>query len=486
MLTRVCLVVLALTSGVGMAARVSAQEAPTVPPGEAQGRAIDPRQTPGDPRLQRGIRGRDVVNLTLEASAGTDGWGRIDTSGGTATLVDTNIVSDLRSRVTLRPLETPVSWQVTGDIAYRGYDDREFVPLGRTLGTSAAFDLTSSTRISAFGSVGYQRYFALALPTTAFSGAFADGAVAQAMTTALGTQFIPAALIGERSGMLPASAIDFAVAASPATWRSVGVSLSQQLTSRANATVQAAFNRTDYSSNQNRDSRDYGLSGYLGYRIFNGVGLRVGYSRQVADYFVGTGPDTVLLENIDAGLDIARGFALTRRGLTLGARTGALILTDGRDRRVYLTGNVSLTQAIGRYSRVYAGYDRGDQLAAGFVRPVITDSIIAGAGGRVFGGSSWVVAASRSLGSVINQQDVGFSSNGHSYHTTTGTARLTFPVGRRAGIYLEYLAYQQDIDNSVDVLNVLRLDDVRQTGRVGVTLDIPLLRDERPPRRERR
>ena len=113
----------------------------------------------------------------------------------------------------------------------------------------------------------------------------------------------------------------------------------------------------------------------------------------------------------------------------------------------------------------------------------MTDTASASAGGDIVSAASWLVSFARASGTLIG--GVGSAGAGTAYHTYTGSASVQVPFTRRAGMYLQYIVYQHDINNAVDIIDVITRQDLRHTARVGFSLELPLLRDTTPPRRER-
>ena len=480
---------LALAIGSGGGVPLAAQEAPQGAPPLSSPGVVTPRKDPDsdpDPAQRRSgarrQRGRDAAVFSVQGSLGTNGGGGTTPVGVRSPLVGARVVSDFSTRLTLRPVVSPVSWQLTGDMGYRGYDVSEFMSMGRSVGTSAAWRLGSRTQMSASASASYQPIFSLYQSTVSTSAGLAQFASAQATATATGRPILPTASIDAYSGALPAS-LDFGAARSPAYAGNALFSAGYRITSRISVNGSLDTSGVDFKAERNRDSKHWGASGRVSYALLNGIGVHAGYGRRVVGYYRATGLEEVVLDNLDIGLDVTRGFSLTKKGLTLAAQTGSIITTDGNRRQIHATGKVDLTQALGRSAGVSAGFQRSAQLPPGFVRPVFTDAFVVGAGGEVSRAASWLVSVSRSIGTL--DRISGLASGGAAYHTSTGTARVSVPLSQRAGLYIEYMAYQHDINQGVDVLDVLRRRDLRQMGRIGFSLDVPLLRDTRRPRRER-
>lgn len=419
--------------------------AQTAAPAQGQQQVAAPRRP--------AARQREAASLAISSSVSADSDGR----GGSRTPAGgngANLSSDLRT--SFKWDSTPgsaLSWQVGAGSAVRNQPNSDgFMFMGANAGTGIGFALGRRTHVQASGSFGYVPTYSLVMTPNDF----------------LYSVNVAANL--ETLGQVSREALDYSVVRNPAYSSGANVSLSRQLGSRSSLSVSYNLQRTDFSTAADPSMRSWSAGAHYGYKLGRYMGLRLGYGRRRAQYMRIGGPANAGINDIDAGVDYARPLALSRR-TSISFSTGSSLTSNDATRSIALTGSAHLDHSIGRTGHLTLAYDRGAHLMQGFTRPVFADSISAGASVRLAPRFSLQASVSGANGNV------GASSAQNSYRNYTGSARFTTNVTRRAGVYAEYLYYRHHLGAMVDVVGTPSGAHGRQTGRVGFTLLVPVIRE---------
>jgi hypothetical protein len=195
--------------------------------------------------------------------------------------------------------------------------------------------------------------------------------------------------------------------------------------------------------------------------------LRAGYS-----YQLGGGPQVVggvpaRAHDIDLGIDYGRALSFSKR-TSVSFASGSAIVTE-QLRTVYrVTGDVSLTRAIGRTASAGLTYRRGVRILEGFGTPVMFDAVNAGFSGSLARRLTLVASAGVSSGVTAATSSGGFG-------TVTGAAALRMTLSRRTALEAQYFYFHQRADGAVGLPPGFMGTTNRQGVRVGVSWGTSLL-----------
>lgn len=179
-------------------------------------------------------------------------------------------------------------------------------------------------------------------------------------------------------------------------------------------------------------------------------------------------------EIIDIGIDVNRQFSVWRRtSIDMTAETAAVRKpTTGRSYR--LNGRASITKHFAKTWRASAGYSRNTEFVPGFIEPLFTDGVNGMIGGMLSPRSEWTTTVS------ANKGNFGFDDDS-PYATVQTTARLSWALTRRLGIYGQYALYHYDVPRSAAAFPVPSQVS-RQAFTVGFNTWIPIFNKVRAPR----
>ena len=264
----------------------------------------------------------------------------------------------------------------------------------------------------------------------------------------------------------------FAAAAEPNTRYDAGGGFTVQTSRRSNFAAGALW--TDYRFPDREDfSYDTrNADGTFHYQLTRPLGLRAGYAYTEARYndeSVGR----VTLQTIDAGVDYRDAISFARRtALSFGTSTMAAKIGDRTHFRV--NGDVILTRGFRRSWSAQGGYMRDVGFMAGFLQPVLSDSVAAGVGGLLHPRLHW------SSGVAYSRGTVGFDSD-DTFRTYTGTTRLEVGIARPFGVYGQYTYYYYNVPPGSGSAQIVP-QFARQAASVGLMVWLPIISDMRSPR----
>lgn len=399
-------------------------------------------------------RQRDAASLTMSTSVSADSDGNRASSAFNGGNGGVNLSSDLQT--SFKYDSTPgsaLSWRIGAGSAGRQQQNADgFMFLGSNLGAGLGFTLGRKTRVEASGSFGYVPSYSLVASPSDF------------------LNDLNAAADLETLGQVPRAAVDYSLGRRPAYNSGASVSLSRQLGARGSLSMSYSLQRTEFSNAEDPSLRSWSAGARYRYKLWKNIGLRLGYGRRIARYRLATGPSDVAIDDMDAGLDYSRPLRLSRN-TTLSFSTGSTLTRNTGPVRVNVTGSAHLDHSVGRTGRLSLSYDRGARLMQGFTQPVFSDSVRAGASVKLASRFSLSASAEGTNGKV------GASSDQNHFRNYTGSTRLSVSVTKRSGLYAEYLYYRHDLGPMVDAVGTPPGAHGRQTGRVGFTLLVPVIRE---------
>lgn len=224
---------------------------------------------------------------------------------------------------------------------------------------------------------------------------------------------------------------------------------------------------------------DYVTTPNSAYRVFT-QGANVGFQRQQTRYLnlrLGYGYRKSLqyvqgvpyfdMHNIDTGIGYRRPISSSRRTI-VGFSGGGSLLSEGGLRSFTFTGNGSLSYWLKRTWTTGVNYDRSSGKVGGLLTPFVTDSVsgsISGLWKPRFGFSG--------SGGFSRGNSVLIVKN--SYHAVYGSARFHYDVTRHVPVYVEYVYYQYEFQQSLGLAQGFPLS-VRRSGiRGGLGFSTPLI-----------
>ena len=219
--------------------------------------------------------------------------------------------------------------------------------------------------------------------------------------------------------------------------------------------------RTTFSESPEFNLTTQDLGAHLFRRFTRSVSMQFGYTYRTADR---TFDQTMKPRNhdIDVGVNYGREVA---KGTLFTFSTGSSVTPQDDQLYFNVTGNAGLTRHIGRTWNTFVGVNRSVRLLEGFTEPVISNALLATAGG----GLSRRVSLSSTV--AYSSGSVGLDSNTSGpYSNFTGGAGLSFALARQASIEAQYFYAGYLYDGNLALAPGLTSSEQRRHGvRVGFT-----------------
>lgn len=371
------------------------------------------------------------------------------------------VIGDLRAQITYRPIEGPVSWQVTTESAVRRQDSTSFQVVGHSVGSSLSWPLTTRIRLQASASGRYQPSYSLFgnMPVAERATPISDGA----------------AVVDTGSGALDASAVDFSLARTDIFGADAGTSIVYDVTRRLSASLSGGFNRVRFPHEGSRNALGWNAASRLQYALSRDLGVHAGYGRRASTVGAADGVP-ISMDDFDLGVDFARGLSLTKAIRLMVTSGTSFSAVDGRH-EPHLVGGASLQRDFGRSWAIQFGVTRAGRLPVGFTTPVYSTSWSLAGTGRI----------GRNLGVQLSSELTdGEAGRGmaRGIRTTGGRASATYTISRALQAYLSYAGSRFELGADVDALDALPPRQSRHLVSAGLSFDLTLLRTRiRPPRR---
>jgi hypothetical protein len=244
------------------------------------------------------------------------------------------------------------------------------------------------------------------------------------------------------------------------------VNWTQQVLTADNRTIETQSAGMRYNHNITRK-----LSFYVGYQLSQsqypesgGAPFRYGN----VDIGLGYGDGLVLSLGRYTTLSMNFGVSLAKNGDPVS------IAKNGKQTQFFVNGAATLSRSLSRTWSASLGYSRGVTYALGFTEPFYTDSATAGLGGQVVDRLFFSLGAGASRGQQI-------FSEGGSLTAYTGSARLTYGLFTRVGLYAQASYYKYAVPLSIEQSFAFLPQLERRSVSAGVTTWFPLIK---PPRRQ--
>jgi hypothetical protein len=451
-LARRALVVAFVFAGLG--AEAGAQ-APRPTAAVFGGSAFDPKVT-------------ERLDLSLSVAGAYDGQGIDDTAGvGIATrspLLSSGFYNSLTAGLNYSWTGRRAQLGATAGASGRYYEqDGRFLMLNDFVSAGLTSELTRRISLAVNQSVSYSpAYFNSLVPgfeapsLGAAVGAGSDYSLGQQQTYLYDTTATLSRTLSSRSSLAALADYRFSAAAAGSPFGSI---------------------------------KAYGVGGRYTRTVSNSLALRLGYVYREGQYGAAGGQPTAV-HDIDAGVDYKKALSFSKR-TKVNFSVGSIILNSapagasssatalGRNLQFGVTGNVGLTEDIGRTWRARVMYDRGLNFSEAFRTPVFADSIRATFDGLFSKRADFKSEASAVFGEVgYNTPTVSAvsSSGGSGVRNYQGSARVRFGLTSWAAAYTEYVYYRYSLGTAVAVGPGIPSLLNRNSVRLGMTFWAPLLR----------
>jgi hypothetical protein len=421
---------------------------------------------------QRGARNVEVLGLEVGTNVSTSDLPEEQVFPGASDLPQLNsrFHSDVQAALRYQPIPGDrLNYGINLQSAVRRYESSdEFVVLGHSLGGHMGLRAGRRLSLSTYASGSYLPSYGLNMTPAADAFAMTIAAVAAG-------QLSPAAAA---AGLLPASAVDYSLTKRTMTSVVGGGTIQSSLTRRLDLQVAYQHQRQAFRRDGDPDLRWQQAAGRLTYRLNRFLGLRMGFQRRYADYSTVSGVETIVLDDVDAGLESGYGRQVNlTRSTSLTFNTGSTF-THRNDRLgAQLTGSAYLAQRIGRRGEATFGFTRGTQLREGFDEPVFLNSFTAGVGFNMFRGVQFTVGGAGAVGRILGEGNDVVGDEVRSYQ---GSARLSYSFVRGLHVYGQYLMSGHDVGAAVGLIDGVPRNHWNRSLRAGVQWSVTLASQRRP------
>lgn len=385
-----------------------------------------------------------------ERSLGTG----LDIPEGDIPAIESRFYTDINGGLRFSPLPIGrMRYGMSLQSALRRYETAEkFEVLGHSVGGNVSYSL-ARIGLSGFGTFSYLPSYSMnATPNQDF------------------------AAIATSAGTLPTEAIDYSVGKQTSVGQEVGGAVTYNLSRRLVMFANYQVSGQRFTNDLNPSVGSRSMSGRMTYRLTRLVGLRLGFSRRLADYQGPDGSVPVVLDDVDGGLDFGYGRTINlTRTTAFGFQTGTNLSHHSGSSSGDLTGHLTLTQRIGSRGNLAVGYNRGASIQEGFARPVFSNSFSASASHQPTRHISAQLSSTLSLGST-NEAD-----GADRVDTYSVSGRVSYSATDTLQVYGQYLHSGHTIGDAVEVVEGLRRDHANRSVRAGVTWNLTL-RTQRAPR----
>ena len=239
------------------------------------------------------------------------------------------------------------------------------------------------------------------------------------------------------------------------------------------STFRAGIERREmrFAGRPDADMSMHGIRAEWTRQLHHTTGLRLGYGRERGQFGDG---DARLIETINVGLELVRPLSPGRR-TSFGIRTEtAKLWTPELGRRWRLNGGLDVTRWLRRTWLVHADLQRTTEFVAGFVEPLLADTVGVNVSGMLSRRTELVWQINGGRGQV------GFDAGPDRFTMGVSTAQVSYALSRRIGLFVQHALFYYELPQSASpIAPVMFLN--RQTMTVGVTTWIPVYTRERSP-----
>jgi hypothetical protein len=244
--------------------------------------------------------------------------------------------------------------------------------------------------------------------------------------------------------------------------------MNQAISRRSSLSLTYNLHRTTFGRSDLDQTSLVGAAS-LSHRLTRYLSLRTGYGLRSASYPTSQ-IATVRVHALDLGLDYSRALSLSRR-TTLNFSSGSVATKLDTGTAFVVTGDATLTRAIGRTWNARLGLKRDVHLLEGFTQPVLSNSLSTSFGGAL----TRRVSVASSIGMSSGTVGVVSAAAKNNYWNWTAGAGLRVTVTRRSALEAQYFYYGHRFDQDVRLAPGLANQQKRQGVRVGLTWQTPML-----------
>ena len=337
-----------------------------------------------------------------------------------------------------------VKWQVGLSSGLRKYDTAGFLPVGDSLFASASSNVTGRLAITASESLTYSPNYRLGYEPAPNS--VVDPAQAAADSAQLSTN------------------LELGLTRTP--YYAVGTSVTANYNVAQHSSIVA-----NYSGQRSHfvDGDATGLNtqnAHLSFRqqLTKYAAFHAGYGRRLGEYTVSAG-SPARVHDIDIGIDGGYAHPMTiGRHATLSFGSGSSIVTDGINKGFGLTGNATLTYAIGRRTQASLSFNRALHMQPGVSTPAFTNGTTGALVWQPHQRLNVSVSFTASSGAQVGSTGSSGSLTAHS-----GVAMVSSPITRNLRAFAQYVNSQQSVGVAVDLQRGIPRQSSRQAVMFGVT-----------------
>jgi hypothetical protein len=267
------------------------------------------------------------------------------------------------------------------------------------------------------------------------------------------------------------SPIDYTQGVASGDYRSVrgSTALDYAFSDRTSVDVHYEASRGELGD-EPREQTVHGAGVSIHHQFTQGVGARLGYSRQLGAYELADGSRDIRNDTIDAGLDYSRALSLSRR-TSLAFTTGTTAVSDGESTFFRLVGSATLERQIGRTWNAALIYNRDVGFVQTLVEPTFSDGLAIAVGGLI----GRRLELQTQVAATVGQIGFGHGDSATGFDAYDATAGLTVALSRYLAVNTSYTYYRYTFDSDAPLSGAVfrRLD--RQSVQAGLTLWAPLL-----------
>jgi hypothetical protein len=230
-------------------------------------------------------------------------------------------------------------------------------------------------------------------------------------------------------------------------------------------------------TNDGGDMRAFDIGGRYQRVLSHTMTLHIGYLNRTARYQNSDVAPSVLVHEIDTGIDYHRSLSFSRR-TKLQFNAGSAVLnrpvqaseTSGR-LQYQVVGQATLDHEIGRSWRARLLYSRSLGFVERLQEPVLADALRASLDGLVSPRIDLQAGGGVSFGQVTNP-----INNGNAFRTYQANSRVTVALNSKAAIYTEYAFFFYDLGVLLRTPTGFVQPAYRNSVAVGLTIWRPLVR----------
>jgi hypothetical protein len=239
------------------------------------------------------------------------------------------------------------------------------------------------------------------------------------------------------------------------------------------STLRAGMERREmrFPDRPDADMSMHGMRAEWTRQLHRSTGLKLGYGRERGR--LGEGREH-LIETIDVGIDVVRPMSPGRR-TGFGIRTQTAKLWTPEVGRLWrLNGGLDVTRWLRRTWLVRGQLQRTTDFVAGFVEPLLSDTVGVNVSGMLSRRAELVLLVNGGRGRV------GFDASPERFTVGVATAQVSYALSRRIGLFVQHAYFYYELPQSASAVAPLTSLN-RQTMTVGITTWIPVYIRERSP-----